>query len=192
MKSFSTKIYDKLLRFCGFEEVNEEEIIEEIARTYKGKKNIQVLEDSLNSSDRKEDFYIVDNETEKTVVSMIAKDKAVSMVELFLMSGLFILFVLALSRLVNALEFTNTFILLIVFLISISYLNYKIFQYRVRKGLYGTNEAESREIIAYVLSIIQYLKGNGKKDITINEDVVEQVYELISKSGHVKTGENHA
>jgi hypothetical protein len=66
------------------------------------------------------------------------------------------------------LEIRPEVVLLILGLILALFINQKILEYRIRKGLYGTNEYEAREILGFILSHADksnFSGGQGLKEI---------------------------
>lgn len=75
----------------------------------------------------------------------------------------------------NPLFFNNRIILLTCILIVLSFTNQLILKYRVKKGLYGTNYLEAREIITFIFNE-QNNGGNGrgKTKLVFPEEEIEQ------------------
>ncbi|MCI5142119.1 MAG: hypothetical protein D3909_10455, partial [Candidatus Electrothrix sp. ATG1] len=67
--------------------------------------------------------------------------------------------------------------------LALLHLNQKIIEYRVRKGLYGKNEYEAREMIAYILSYSDksdFSDGDKLKELfpeTVEEESKEAAFE---------------
>jgi hypothetical protein len=57
-------------------------------------------------------------------------------------------------------EISTWFVVLILLFASIVYLNQAIFQYRVKKGFYGTNDYEAREITEFIFINAKHIDFN--------------------------------
>jgi hypothetical protein len=77
------------------------------------------------------------------------------------------------------------FTLLVLILASATYLNQTILVYRIKKGLYGANDYEARELIEFIFQNVDYIDfndGNSRKKI-MPEPEEEMKENIIPEGG---------
>lgn len=84
-------------------------------------------------------------------------------------------------------EVNNWFMFLTLFLAGVIYLNQVILEYRIKKGLYGTNDYEAREIIEFIFTNAEYidLSGGGGAKRIFPEPEKETKENIVPEGGVV-------
>jgi hypothetical protein len=112
---------------------------------------------------------------ENTIVGVMVRRRIKS----YTSSYLFLLTTLVayiLSTILVSTSLSNWFVLFIFSLIAALRINQKVLEYRIRKGYYGSNEYEAREIIDFVLAHADktdFIDGTGAKRLLPTAEIVE-------------------
>jgi hypothetical protein len=119
-----------------------------------------------------------------TVVGLLVSRKAkqTSLAYLALFSAFLIYY---LFSLIGILILNPLVLLFIAVLILALFINQKALEYRIRHGLYGTNEYEAREILNFILSNVDkddFTTGSGLHEIT-PEPESESIYDVVGDEG---------
>lgn len=107
-----------------------------------------------------------DNLTSTVIgLMMIRKEKQTFLAYIFLIASLLVY--IALSQLLNLSVRTDLTLLVLGLLLAL-FVNQKVLEYRIKKGFYGTNEFEAREVLKFILEHADkssFSDGQGLKDI---------------------------
>ena len=103
----------------------------------------------------------------QSIVSIMIDSRAKGVQKAFIFLAITLLGQLVFTYFTKS-EISSWFILFLLFLACALYLNQTILEYRVKKGLYGANDYEAREIVEFIFANAEHVdfsSGDGAKRI---------------------------
>lgn len=128
---------------------------------------------SVSVISKKISEYSNERKKSSTIVGMMLSDKikSSSRIQIILISSLVIHVIVALLSSIDI----NGFIILIISLALLAlHVDHKLIEYRIKKGFYGRNEYEAKEIINYIISHADkndFNDGNGRKKLIPDPEI---------------------